>query len=586
MKQLFVLFTLFLLGMSFASAGFWGESWNFLITGNVIRESAGISDEGGAPPSDQGSAPAPEPAPSDSGSGSSPSPEQSQDFSQQYSEKQRQEGPSQYQAPSFDQEQQYQDYQKDSPQEYQGTYCGDGNCDLQDGEQYSWCPQDCDESQIQDSYRGQSKGEDRSYYGAPGDEKGHSERSCPDATALEEMSAKCEEHGGSVTERTDPYSGCTISECFFQGQGYSGKGMGEERQAEGIFGEQGCQSEEEAAEQSLICEEFGSESIAVPSPPGCAPRIVCAQEGQGYGSGHLSYNEYQQGQERFESGELGSAQVLEAILKMDSIKIQLDGVQDKMEGIAAYYESQGDTESAENYREGAAILDQVAAKIDEQKTVLKEAIESGTLDYETIYQIRSDLKYSVDELLNQVISALLGVTYMGIAEEELEASDCGSNSLCFEDYFRNCVAGASFSPEPSVSVSIDGTTENDECVLQMSGALGSGICTVPNYRYATLSKESVIPYCEFSGDFEKYEEDEDTEEEEEESEEETEEEESEETEEEEENEDEEEETTETEETEGEEEEETEDVAAEAPLANPAPTQPVPLPNTQATSGGN
>lgn len=486
--------------MSLASAGFFGERFGFMMTGNVVADKGAHILEGEEQPGTT------EPVPNGGDSGSSQANqeqyqqqpydqeqyEQDEEYREEYSEEdyedQEYNSQGQYQEPSFEEIE-----DEDYSQESEGTHCGDGNCDLEDGEQYSWCPSDCTEDQTQDSYR-QSKGYDQGYYGDFSQE-------CPDETMLAEMTANCEEHDGSVSERTDPHSGCTVSECFFSG------GQGEEHQAEGLFGEQGCQSEEEAEEQSSLCEEFGSEAIAVPSPPGCAPRIVCAQEGQGYGSGYYSYDEYQQGQEKFESGELGSAQVLEVILKMDSIKIQLSGLQDKMNAIATYYEEQGDTESAENYREGAEILDQVATKIDEQKAALKEAVEAGTLDYETIYQIRSELKYSVDELLNQVISALLGVDYTGIAEEAASGSDCGSNKLCFEEYFRSCAAGATFNPDTYVTVSISGTTENDECTISMSTPMGSGTCTIPDYRYATLSEETIKPYCDdtLQSMFEQYE---------------------------------------------------------------------------------
>ncbi len=485
MKKIGTVFIIFLLSMSLASAGFFGDRFGFMMTGNVVADDGAEILEGEVSP---GTA---DPVDSDESSESS---EEDEEYSEDTYEEQvydqkdyeKYRGDSsrrQYQAPSFDQGE-----QEEYSQKSEGTYCGDGNCDLEDGEQYSWCSQDCTEEQTQDSYR-QSKGYNQEgYYGDYSQE-------CPDETILAEMSAKCEEYGGSVTERSDPYSGCTVSECFFDG--YS-KGKGEKNQAQGIFGEQGCQSEEEATEQSSLCEELGSEAIAVPSPPGCAPRIVCAQKGQGYGSGYYSYGDYQQGQKKFERGELGSAQVLEVILKMDSIKIQLSGLQENMNAIAAYYEEQGDSESAENYKEGAEILDQVATKIDEQKAVLKSAVEAGTLDYETIYQIRSELKYSVDELLNQVISALLGVDYTGVAKQAAEGSDCGSNTLCFEEYFRSCATGASFTPDSYVTVSIDGANENNECVLSMSTPMGSGICTIPNYRYATLSEDTIKPYCDDS----------------------------------------------------------------------------------------
>ncbi|MSR86369.1 hypothetical protein EXS74_03155 [Candidatus Woesearchaeota archaeon] len=495
MNKIGTVLLIFLLSMSIASAGFWSDNSGFMITGNVVAENGAEILEGEQAPGTL------EPV----SNGESPPTEQytpNKDQYQEppYSEKEYEEYKRDYssgkdQAPSYNEGK----YEENS-QNSEGTYCGDGNCDLEDGEQYSWCPDDCTEDQTQDEYR-QSKGYDQDYYGDYSQE-------CPDETMLAEMSAKCEDYGGLVTERTDPNSGCTISECFFDGNS-----KGEGSQAEGIFGKQGCQSEEEASEQSSICEELGSEAIAVPSPPGCAPKIVCAQSGQGYGSGYYSYDEYQEGQEKFESGELGSAQVLEVILKMDSIKIQLSGLQEKMNAIAAYYEEQGDSESADNYKEGAEILDQVATKIDEQKTALKEAVEAGTLDYETIYQIRSELKYSVDELLNQVISALLGIDYTGIAEEAASGSDCGSNTLCFEEYFRSCAAGATFNSDSSVTVTIDGTTENDECTLSMSTPMGSGTCTVPDYRYALLSEEAIKPYCDdtLQSMFEQYEKNDETE---------------------------------------------------------------------------
>src|SRR3989338_7005308 len=468
MKKIVVLFTIFLLSMSLASAGFWGDGWGFLITGNVVaEENAGIlegeeSSGGGesAPaPSDSGSSGGGESSSGDSGSssdGGSPGGDSGSSSDGGSS--------------GGDSEQQIQDDQYHGDQGSPGDYQQDFSQGAPNQEQM-------------DQYKQQYGKEGEGQYGQ------YQQPSCPDENSLAEMSQKCEEHGGSATERQDPYRGCTISECFFngggqgqggpQGQGQFGQGgPGSNAQGQGLFGEGACQSEEEAEEQSSLCADFSSEAIAVPSPPGCAPRIVCAQQGQGYGSGHLSYGEYKQGQERFDSGELGSAQVLE--------------------DIPGYYESQGDTESAENYRDGAAILDQVGTKIDEQKVALKDAVSAGTLDYSSIYEIRSDLKYSVDELLNQVISALLGVEYTGIAQEAGEGSDCGSNPLCFEEYFRTCASGASFDQESGVSVSISGVTEEDECQLSVSSPMGAAECMVPNYRYARLSKESIMPYCEGS----------------------------------------------------------------------------------------
>lgn len=319
---------------------------------------------------------------------------------------------------------------------------------------------------------------------------------CPPPDSLSEISNGCQEHGGTATQRIDP-SGCIFIDCSFGNQKPS-----QQTQVDPFSG-QVCQSQEEAQQQADICAQIGTQPVALPPQGNCAPRIICSQNGQG----GLSYKQYQDGQQKFANGEISSTQVLQAILKMDSIKIQIASVQKNMEDIATYYDSQGDTTDAQNYRKAIDILAQVSSKIDEEKQTLKDAIEAGTLDYNTIYQIKSDLQYSVDDLMNQVISALLGVQYTGStaetgqqvqsnAEQMTTQLDCGTNGFCFQNDFQSCIAGASFTPESGTTITITGVTNDDRCTIQISGSFGEGTCTVPNYRFAQLSKEAIAPYCQ------------------------------------------------------------------------------------------
>lgn len=493
-----------MLSASFASANVLSSGWNFLITGyDVVEESP-------APSGDTGTSP----VPSDT---IAPQPSVSQPVADQQPQQ-----PDQSQQP-----QQFQDQNQCQPDQpcFQNQ-----PSQSQEGQRFQQQDQSQQPQQFQDQREFNQGQEQLMQFNQ---QRQQQRQNCPSEDQINQMISGCNQHGGNWIRNTDP-SGCTFIDCSFSGGSQQGQfqgapqfnqqgqfaqqpaptcringvetpgacsnfGGGQQGQFQGApqfgqqdpFSGQACQSKEEADQQAQTCAQIGAQPIASPGQNGCAPIITCSQSGKG----GLSYDQYQQGQQAFESGQIDSVQVLEAILKMDSLKIQISNTQKQMQDIANYYESQGDSASAASYNNAADILSQVASKIDEQKQVLKDAVSAGTLDYETIFQIRSDLQYSVDELMNQVISALLGVEYTGISGQAGEL-ECGSNGLCFQNDFRECAAGATFSPESGISITISGVGSDDSCGLQVSGPFGQATCNVPNYRFAQLSKEAIMPYCE------------------------------------------------------------------------------------------
>jgi hypothetical protein len=410
------------------------------------------------------------------------------------------------------------------------TICGDGYCDGQSGENSDWCPQDCQQRNRNDNFqsgfdsrcetkmdqcvescydspdescftfcendfdqctggdgrefRDQNRGSPK--FGAPDQGNQGSEinsPACPTENQMSEIKEECSASGGNPFIRNDHYRGCAFVECSFGG----GRG--------GFFGgESGCQTEEEANKIVAACESFGQQAWTVPGGPGCEPRIVCKppENARGYGMGH---EEYTRAKDNFE--ELDATKLLLLVTKFDSLKIQLIGLQERMLEISRFYSDRDDAETSTNYANAASKLQAVIDKIDEQKGLIAEAAASGTVDFDTIVRMKSELRYSIDELMTKVVGAVLGVE---VAEPVLTEEDltCGQDDYCFEELFRDCTVGASFEPEPGVFVSLSGVDENGDCVMNVESEYGSGSCYVPDYQYAILEKESIEPYCDES----------------------------------------------------------------------------------------
>ncbi|HIH59515.1 MAG: hypothetical protein QT08_C0022G0019 [archaeon GW2011_AR17] len=483
MKKLGVLFIILFLSMSLASAGFWGYGFGFLITGNVVaEENAGILEGEEIPIEEQ---PIEEIPMEEQPIEEIPTEEQQPTEEIPMEEQPIEEIPTEEQQPTEENvQQQYEErkqefYQGNQPQVGSGDYnqqlygedwcangmcCPDGICD--DFEKSTTgCPIDC-QAELAQKFNNYMPSKQKL-------------GSCLSEEVANIISKKCESKGGSATKIYDENKACSKVHCSFNIN-------------RGIFVSDVCLTEAESEQQSQLCREMGLDTIVIPGKKDCAARIQCKNEGSSIGYG-LSQEDYQNGKDNFEQGNLDPATVLEIILKLDSTKMKISDIQAKMLSVADYYDSKGNTERAEAYRQSSSKMDDLNSKIDERKEELKIAVESGTLDWNTIFRIKTELRYSVDGPLNDAMGILLGVDNPHIGGE---AIDCGEDGICFEDYLRNCEKDATFNPEENVEMKIVDIDEKGNCELYLSTPSGEGSCNVPDYSYATLSQEELMPYCD------------------------------------------------------------------------------------------
>ncbi len=455
-KNIIILIMFLLFFTNIVSANFIGKSWNF-ITGADIAE---IQD-GEDVPVEQ----VIEETPIEEQVIEEETPIEEKSIDQQYQERKQE----------FYQENQAQDGSGDYNKQFYGeNWCTDGTCcpdTICDDFERSTngCPMDC-QPELAQKFKDYTPSKLKL-------------GSCLNEEVIDILMKKCESKEGIARKISDESRGCSRMTCSFSKE-------------KGIFVSDTCLTEEESQQQSQACNELGLDTVVIPGKMGCAPRVQCKDEESSIRYG-LDQEEYSQGKENFELGNLDSATILEIIMKLDSTKIKISTTQEKMLQIANYYEKEGDIERAEAYRKSSSKMDDLNSKMDERKEELRTAIESNSLDWSTIFRIKTELQYSIEGPLNEAINIILGID-AAQDEESLETLDCETNGFCFENYLRECTVDATFNPEIDVEIRILGIDENDYCGLYLRTPNGEGYCNVPDFSYATLSQEELTPYCDDS----------------------------------------------------------------------------------------
>ncbi|MDP3728844.1 MAG: hypothetical protein Q8R18_05340 [bacterium] len=519
MKKIGMIFIIFLLGISLASASFFGESWGFLITGNVVAEgNAGIlegeevsgSGEGSAPASDGGSStPAPETSPAPSGSGDSgqsmpvegeQKPQGDQNYQQYQGEQrlgseprnekcfvgdqevpcQQNQGPDNYQqfkgeqrAPEDSQTIEGQEINMKSgdykQQVYGENWCKNGQCCpdsiCDDFEQKTGgCSMDCGRKGSQQTNQYQESTPIQNYVS----------QECLTDDTLNILQEKCETNGG--TWEIIDVNGCSKPNCKLQ-------------QMKGNFISGGGYDQNSMQTSKLQCEQM--DLVADVESGINGPQIQCVKEGE----------------ERFGviTREIDAVEALEFVFKLEEIKLKLNTDGDlykRVERLQKYYENQGDTESAQRYSNALTKMEEARLAIDSLREQMKNSIESeGKLTVENLYMFKEMTQEIVEGNLMKIAYAMIGVNVDLVSESELlESKDCENDDECFEERFKQCVIGTTFEP----------SEEQGEIRLEIAGS-DSGACTVilkiensgdvncvfneAQYKYMPLSREAFLSVC-------------------------------------------------------------------------------------------
>lgn len=100
------------------------------------------------------------------------------------------------------------------------------------------------------------------------------------------------------------------------------------------------------------------------------------------------------------------ATLLGLALKIESVKMELEGVSAKLDALAGYYNDKGESNSAARFSSAKTLLEGAGTKLDGVKQQIKDKIDSFTES--DIVQIRDTVRGIVDDTLKQVLLAILG----------------------------------------------------------------------------------------------------------------------------------------------------------------------------------
>ena len=235
------------------------------------------------------------------------------------------------------------------------------------------------------------------------------------------------------------------------------------------------------------CEERGGEFYSTADSDGCIDFVKCIEPGK-----------------RIDEIEVepvkkipSPTDVLDIVLKMEEVKISLDELAGRVDGLADYYESTDRKGEAEKFRIVADMFRTAKDKIDEVKEKLKSKLSTLTLDELT--DIKKDLIVLKDSLLQEVINLLLSGKVR--IEEITELKDCGQDGSCFEERFRKCLP-TTFNPSPSTEetmvINLEGLKDG-KCTMTASIKARDGEydmkCELENYALGIHGPEDILPHC-------------------------------------------------------------------------------------------
>ncbi len=294
------------------------------------------------------------------------------------------------------------------------------------------------------------------------------EQRCKPVSQDPKQEDDCRNKGGNLVKRFD-HQGCTFIECM------------QEQQAQEF-----CQKE---APKDFFekCTRRGGEPVSKNDARGCVVFFNCIMRGD---ARSIEYEDVQEVPE--------PAKILEAVLKMERLKMQLTKLEGELESIARYYEDNDNNEEADRFYRAAGMITSSQEKISSIKEDLRR--RAAQLTIQDVQNIKGDLKYITDVLFKDVLYVILGAEGAVPGESKTPEGEVNCiDSNCFEGNFRICNP-ARFTPlgDPNgMTVIIEGINPEDKaCGLHIVQQGGEDMsCQIPNYAFAKLDPKSIAPYC-------------------------------------------------------------------------------------------
>jgi hypothetical protein len=282
---------------------------------------------------------------------------------------------------------------------------------------------------------------------------------CVDDETVEEMKAECHSHGGQF-ETHGESEGCIQPFCKMSHEG-------------GFMGGDG-----DYYPQIENCEVMGMDADVRPGfGIECVPK----------GGKHIGYPDK----------EITAIDALEFIMKLDSARLKIDGMKDKILRLADYYDDAGESETATNYRNAADMLDDAYEGIDVIKEEMKADAEDGGFEPTSIIIYRGMLREIVDGTLNQVVYALLGAD-VDLDDVLVPGEACLNDDFCFEEMWRACATDTTYTPEEGVTISLFGADSNGICKAEISieGQTIGCEFEAAIWKYGFPSKDIFVTSCD------------------------------------------------------------------------------------------
>jgi len=194
-------------------------------------------------------------------------------------------------------------------------------------------------------------------------------------------------------------------------------------------GQETTQCEDVPEEAYTRCAKDGGQLVVKKDDKGCIVFVDCIKQ-------QTEQYEYDRIEELPETSEL-----LAMVFKLEALNMEFDKLQKRAQSIAEYYNSTGDTATAERFTKVASMFGSAKERIEEIKNKMKviaEREEEPTKG--DIIGLKLEIK-EIKKLLKDILFVMLGSSKKEKIEEGRTVEtveDCGGDSPCFMKNFRVC----------------------------------------------------------------------------------------------------------------------------------------------------
>jgi hypothetical protein len=241
-----------------------------------------------------------------------------------------------------------------------------------------------------------------------------------------------------------------------------------------------CRTEADIPDEKYdYCEETGGKLIVRSDEDGCLELVECVG-GEEYRHRVIEVEDVPD-----------SSKLLELALQLESLKLEFDGIIERLKALSAYYGGQGDTEESEKFLRAAEMFETAKDEIDSIKEFMRENLDS--FDAEMAKEVKQRVRYLKDVIIKDILFVILG----GESEGE---EDC-TTEACFQRALRACKKASYSLTEGNMTMEVEiAGLENGLCVVEAGMNDGTSdyemTCKIPDFAKETLDDTVLEQHCE------------------------------------------------------------------------------------------